>query len=186
MKKAAIAVAIAFLTTAALTVAQGARQAQNPSPQTPETPQSPKAMPQQPATTLAGCLYREDQIPGRKPNVAERAGVLEDYILVDASTAGTQAKPGATPGATGTAGTSPASGPMYKVEGPSDERLKALVGKRVEVSGRIDPEGIQGGAPGTATKDRGPGADQINLPEFEATSIREIPGTCPPSPASRK
>ncbi len=186
MKKSVIAAAIALLTASALAGAQGARQAQNPPPQTPETPQPPRAMPQQPATTLAGCLYREDQIPGRKPNVAERAGVLEDYILADASTAGTQANPGATPGATGTAGKSPASGPMYKVDGPSDERLKALVGKRVEVAGRIDPEGIRGGAPGTATKDRGPGPDDINLPEFEATSIREIPGNCPSSPAPRK
>ncbi len=50
-------------------------------------------------------------------------------------------KPGSTPRATGTSGTTPTSGKMYKVEGPSDEKLKALVGKKVEVTGRIDPEG---------------------------------------------
>jgi hypothetical protein len=75
---------------------------------------------------------------------------------------------------------------MYKVEGPSDEKLKALVGKRVEVTGRIDPEGGPGAKPGTPRPDKGLGPDQINLPEFEATSIREVSGTCPATPAPRK
>jgi hypothetical protein len=187
MRKSIMTATLAPLFVAALAAAQGAAQPQNPpaqTPQTPQTPQPPGATAQQPTTTLAGCLYREDQVPGRKPNVAERAGILEDYILADASTASAETKPGATPGATGTAGTT--SGAMYKVEGPSDEKLKALVGKRVEVTGRIDPEDIRGGAPGTATKDRGPGPDEINLPEFKATSIREVSGTCPATPVLRK
>jgi hypothetical protein len=186
MRKSIMTAALAPLFLAGLAAAQGAGQPQSSPAQTPQAPQPPTATAQQPTTTLAGCLYREDQIPGRKPNVAERAGVLEDYILVDASTASTQTKPGATPGATATAGTTSASGAMYKVEGPPDERLKALVGKRVEVTGRIDRERIRGGAPGTATKDRGLGPDDINLPEFEATSIREISGTCPATPVPRK
>jgi len=157
--------------------------AQAPQPQTPRTPDPQATTPATQQTTLAGCLYREDQVPGRKPNVAERGGVLEDYILADATT---QAKPGATPGPTGTSGTAPASGNMYKVEGPADERLKALVGKRVEVTGRIDPEGGPGATPGSPKPDRGPGPDQISLPEFEATSIREVSGTCPATPAPRK
>ena len=53
-----------------------------------------------------------------------------------------------------------------KVENIPDERLKALVGKRVEVSGRIDPE--DAGLGGGPTQDRGPGPDKVNLPEFEA------------------
>ena len=164
--------------------AQDAGQPQYPAPQTP--PPTPAATAQQPTTTLTGCLYREDQVPGRKPNVAERAGVLEDYILADASVTGTQTKPGSTPGATGTTGATPPSGNMYKVEGPSDEKLKALVGKKVEVTGRIDPEGGPGATPGTPRPDRGLGPDQINLPEFAATAIREISGTCPATPAPRK
>src|SRR5918993_3418160 len=55
--------------------------------QQPATPASQPAQPaprpgttaQQPATTLTGCLYRENQIAGRTPNVAERAGMMEDY-----------------------------------------------------------------------------------------------------------
>jgi hypothetical protein len=165
--------------------AQGAGQAQNPAGQTPQTP-PPRVTAQQPTTTLVGCLYREDQVPGRKPNVAERAGVLEDYILADASTASAQTKPGATTGATGTTGTTPTSGNMYKVEGPSDEQLKTLVGKRVEITGRIDPEGGPGATPGKPRPDRGLGPDEINLPEFEVSAIREISGTCPATPAPRK
>jgi hypothetical protein len=178
--KRIIVATFAAVFTAALAAAQGGTQ-----PPTPRSdPQATSPAAQQ--TTLVGCLYREDQVPGRKPNVAERGGVLEDYILADATTASTSAKPGATAGTTWTTGTAPASGNMYKVENIADERLKALVGKKVEVAGRIDPEGGAGATPGAPTPDRGPGPDQINLPEFEATSIREIAGTCPATPAPRK
>jgi hypothetical protein len=185
ISKSISAVMVALVATAALAVTQTADAGQ---PQDPprSAPQTPTATSDQPATTLVGCLYREDQVPGRKPNVAERAGVLEDYILADASRPTSQPKPGATPGATGTSGTAPATGNMYKVEGPSDEQLKALVGKKVEVKGRIDPEGGPGAAPGAPKPDRGLGPDQINLPEFEASSVREISGTCPAAPAPRK
>lgn len=179
-----ITAAMFALSVAALAWAHGAGQPQYPPTQTPPTRTSATA--QQAPTTLVGCLYREDQIPGRKPNVAERAGILEDYILAGASVATKSDKAGATPEATGTAGKAPSSGNMYKVEGPADEKLKALVGKKVEVMGRIDPEGRPGAKPGTPQPDRGLGPDQINLPEIEASSIREISGTCPATPAPRK
>ena len=178
-----IGAALPLLFVAGLAGSDGAAQAQNPPPPaSPEqtAPRAPSTAAQATTMTLAGCLYREEQVPGRKPNVAERAGVLEDYILADASIAG-GTKPGLISGAT------PASGNMYKVEGPSDERLKALVGKRVEVTGRIDPEGGLAASPGAPRPDRGVGPDKINLPEFEATAIREIAGTsCPTAPAARK
>lgn len=159
--------------------------AQQPSAPSATTPGAPAG--QQLGTTLIGCLYREDQIPGRTPNVAERAGILEDYILADALMPNPQGstRPGDAPRATGTTGNNPGStGNMYKVEKLPDERLKLLVGKRVEVMGRIDPEGAGNvGSPGAPTPDRGLGPDQINLPEFEATSIREVSGTCPKTPA---
>ncbi len=136
--------------------------------------------------TLVGCLYTEDQVPGRKPNVAERAGVLEDYILADvAPAAGAARAPGsgATAGATGTTGT---TGAMYKVENIPDEKLKAMVGKRVEIVGQIDTERDQAGRPTTApTPDRGVGPDSVSLPEIEASSIREVSGTCAATPAAR-
>jgi hypothetical protein len=165
-----------------------AQQPASPSTQPPQpATRTPSATAQQPTTTLTGCLYREDQIPGRKPNVAEKAGMMEDYILAGASVAGSEAKPSATPGATGTSGTALSSGKTYKVEGPADEKLKALVGKRVEVTGRIDPEGSPSSNPtGAPTPDRSPSPDKINLPEFEASAIREVSGTCPATPPSQQ
>jgi len=169
--------------TAALATAQ-ARQGGGNSP-TPSSPQTP-IVSVQPTVTLVGCLYREDQVPGRKPNVAERAGILEDYILAGASAMTTQAQPGAAaPAPTGTSGSALTTGNMYKVENIPDERLKALVGKRVEVTGRIDAEGTPT-RPAGPGPDRGLGPDRINLPEFEASSIQEAAGTCPAMPAPMK
>jgi len=172
---------LTLFATAALSVAQAA-QAPTQSSIPPRQTQPPTTVAQTTAT-LMGCLYRESQVPGRTPTVVERAGVLEDYILADA-TIPAPTRPGTPSEAVGTSGTVPSSGNMYKVENIPDERLKALVGKRVQVSGRIDPE--DGGLGGASTRDRGPGPDDVNLPEFEAASIRELSGTCPAVPASRK
>jgi hypothetical protein len=164
---------------------QGAGQ-QAPAAQTPATqkPATPAAAGTQATTTLVGCLYREEQIPGRKPNVVEKAGILEDYVLADATIAGAKTPASSTPGATGTSGKSPSTGSLYKVDGPPDEQLKALVGKRVEVTGRIDPEG--GSPAGGPSADKGPGPDDINLPDIQASSIREVSGTCPATPTAPK
>jgi hypothetical protein len=171
---------LALFATAAVSAAQG-----TPAPAASPSTQAPPAATTvaQTTATLVGCLYRESQVPGRTPTVVERAGVLEDYILADASMPAAT-RPGTPAGAVGTSGTAPSTGNMYKVESIPDERLKALVGKRVEVSGRIDPE--DAGLGGGATRDRGPGPDDVNLPEFEAASIREVSGTCPAVPAARK
>jgi hypothetical protein len=120
--------------------------------------------------------------------VAERAGVLEDYILADVTPSqpqGTAAATG-TPGATGTSGTMTA-GTMYKLELIEDEKLKAVVGKRVEVTGRIDAEAgdkaVSPATPPTTPTDKAIGRDRIDLPEFEVTSIKEVTGTCPAKPS---
>jgi hypothetical protein len=142
--------------------------------------QQPRSDPTKaPETTLAGCLYLEDSIQGRRPNVAERVGVLEDYILTDAAPArelkGLSDPPiadaGPPPGAPA-AGL--ASGRMYKVTKLDSKQLKSLVGKRVEVTGTVKPD-----------NDARP-LDHItnqNLPNIEGTSIREVTGaTCPATP----
>lgn len=123
-------------------------------------------------STMVGCLYREAQVPGRSPNVAERAGILEDYILVGAAPASSAQQSGTS---ASTTSASAAPGRMFKVEGIDDERLKSMVGKRVEVSGRVDAD-VEG------RRDQSLGPDQINLPEFEAQSIREVSGECPATP----
>jgi hypothetical protein len=145
------------------------------------------------STTVTGCVYREQDVPGRAPNIAERAGILEDYILAEVTgeagssgaanaagraTAGTSGAGNAA--ATGTSG----AGRMYKLEFVDDARLKSLVGKRVEVSGKIDAEpgdskAPASAAPPTSTTDKVVGHDQINLSEFEVSSIKEVTGACP-------
>ena len=80
---------------------------------------------------------------------------------------------------------------MYKLEFADDSKLKAVVGKRVEVMGRIDAEPGDNvpragqPTPQTSQTDRIVGHDKIDLPEFELTSIREVSGTCPATPTAK-
>ncbi|HEX6210821.1 MAG TPA: hypothetical protein VF136_08595 [Methylomirabilota bacterium] len=181
--------------------------------------------------TVVGCLQREADVPGRSPNMVERMGVGEDYILTNAEL---KEQVSAAPAglATPTA---------FKVEGIDDTELQQHLNKRVEVTGTIDWDGDQRSdnerwrsgeppttSPGTATvptdqpgtptpgtttppatdqpgttaqgtttppasgqpdrpgTDRpgthpdasaSPGVDR-DLPEIEASSIREVPGGC--------
>jgi hypothetical protein len=157
-------------------------QSQPPQTQPPQTAQPPATAPAQSAdaTTVQGCVYKEADVPGRTPNVAEKAGMGEDYILVaSASSSGTAGTSGTTPpaGTAGTAGMGSAPGKAYKLGKIADEQLKAVVGKRVEVTGRVDAG--SGAAAGTA------GAP-AKLPDFEVTSIKEVEGSCPAMPNIRK
>ena len=166
--------------------------AQSTGSQTPQTqtpPTSQQAMGE--TTTLKGCVYKEDAIPGRTPNVAEKAGVLEDYILVVDQTASATTGTGTT-GATGTSGTKASMHKAFKLENIADERLSAVVGKMVEVTGRVDAEAGDKARTGTATgtggtnPDRSMGPDQIELAEFEVTNLKEVEGTCPATPNIKK
>ena len=165
--------------------------AQTPSGSQPATSGARTSASDKPTTVLTGCVYLEKDVPGRSPNVAERAGVMEDYILAEVRPGGAASagSSDSTPGATGTSGTMSAkSGTMYKLEKIADERLRAAVGKRVEVTGRLDAEagdatGAPASTPGTTATDRAIGRDRVDLPEFEVVSMREIAGSCPATPA---
>jgi hypothetical protein len=170
----------AVLCSGALSSAQIAPPGQGGGAPQPRT-QQPRADPTVgPVTTLAGCLYREDSIPGRSPNVAEKAGVLEDYILADATPTREPKRLSSDP-PIADAGPDPAapiaglaSGRMYKITKLDDARLKTLVGKRVEITGTIKPDADAKPA------DR---ATNTNLPNIEGTSIHEVSGTsCPATP----
>lgn len=141
-----------------------------PQPQS-STP-TPTAQEQTAAVTVEGCLMREQDVPGRKPNVAERAGVMEDYILTNtkmvkgtAPAAATTAQP--KPGeATGTSG-SPAR--MYDVKGIDGDQLKPLAGKRVQIDGTF--------ADVTRSPSAAPTEDLVDI---RGTAIRPVSGECPP------
>lgn len=157
-------------------------QAPQPSTQPAQPrPSAPSAQVASQSTTITGCVYQEKDVPGRSPNVAERAGILEDYILAEVK----PASGAATQGATGTSGTAQL-GTMYKLEHADDSKLKAVVGKRVEVTGRIDRESGDSTAkpastPSTSQADRVIGRDSVDLAEFEVASIKEVSGACPAS-----
>ena len=114
--------AVAVLCSGVLVVPKRARAARPSSRNLNQQHSTPAAS--QPSTTLTGCVYREQDVPGRSPNVAERAGVLEDYILAEVTPSQPQSTPSAgTPGADGTSGTAK-SGAMYKLELIDDDKLQ--------------------------------------------------------------
>src|SRR4029079_17276198 len=134
-------------------------------------------------TTLTGCVYLEKDVPGRAPNLAERAGIGEDYILAELSAA-EAAKPAGTSGSA-----VPTTYSMYKLEKIADTQLKAVVGKRVEVTGTLDVKAKDStGQPSASVEtnktDKILGHDRIALPEFEVTRMRQVPGSCPAKPST--
>ena len=185
MKKYVMSSACALMLAGAVASAQSTTSSQQPPTSQPQS----QAMQHEMTTTVEGCVYREQDIPGRAPNVAERAGVLEDYILVastDSSTAGATGTSGTSAAPTGTSGMAMAA-KMFKLEHADDSKLSALVGKRVRVTGKADMEKGDKAATGAPQADRTPGSpDKIELPEFEVTSITETAGTCPAKPADKK
>ena len=165
MSRYLFASAAAGLFAAAVGVAA---QEPKPYPQTPA--RAPSAQEQNATVTVEGCLMREQDVPGRKPNIAERAGVTEDYILTNAKMikgsapqAAAQARPG---DPTGTAGT---TSPMYDVKGLADDQLKPLAGKRVQIDGTF--------ADVSKSPSAGPTED---LADIRGTAIRSATGDCQP------
>ena len=145
-------------------------QSQIPAPAEP----TQRAMPHPaPAMSLTGCLYRERDVPGRLPNVAAKAGVPEGYIVADARIVG---QGSSAPGHVGGTG-----GRSYRVEGIPGAQLQALVGKRVEIAGRVKTDDEDGSRPDRNFVSR----DLIDLSDFVASSVREVAGgtACSPKPA---
>ena len=150
--------------------------AQNPPPPTQPPAQPPSAS--QPAmapaqVTVEGCLVNEKDVPGRTPNPAEKAGVMEDFILISARL---KAPGSAAPSADQPTGTSGVKGSMYEIRGLESSRLKEFVGQRVEIVGKLDPKDVSERAREKASP---AGETSGDLPELQATSIKKIEGTCP-------
>jgi hypothetical protein len=157
-------IACTGLATIALAIsaaAQAPATSQTPTPATPAASQAASTA----AVTIEGCLVREQDVPGRKPNVVERTGIGEDYILISTKIVKGADKP------TGTAGT---AGPsrMYQVKGIDDGQLKPLVGKRVQVEGTLKD----------LDKPATPTPDAADLADIQGASIRQVTGECPAKP----
>ena len=149
------------LATMALAVGAAAQAPQTQPPTRPAAPQTSSTA----TVTVEGCLVREQDVPGRKPNIVERQGVMEDYILTSTKIVKGADKP------TGTAGSSAASR-MYQVKGIDDKMLKSLVGKRVQVEGTLkDLDEPAKPAPGAE-----------DLADIQGASIRQVSGECPAKP----
>lgn len=151
----AVVIAAGLVTGLATVSAQTPTQAPPPtSLSTPAASQAPAGQPTTPATlSIVGCLKDEKDVPGLKPNVAERAGITEDYILTEVKAAPASAVSGL------------ALGTMYEIEGIAEAELKKHLGHQVEISGRITDAG--------GTRDR------KDVPDFNATSLKMIAATCP-------
>lgn len=137
--------------------------------------QTPPSQPPAQTATVEGCLMKEADVPGRKPNVAERAGISEDYILAHIKSVkgklpagAAEAKPG-TP--VGTSGSTRAA--MFEVTGIDDEQLKKLVGRRVQIEGTFQNVDRLQAKPEAQTP-------LDDLAEIRGTTIRQVSGECPP------
>ncbi|MGE0863329.1 MAG: hypothetical protein AB7P34_05435 [Vicinamibacterales bacterium] len=141
--------------------------AQTPTPQQTPAPQETQApRPQPPTTTaaprasadavlkLTGCLKEEKDVAGLKPNVVERAGITEDYILTNVKAAADSQVSGL------------AVGSMYEVEGIAEAELKKHLNHQVEITGNV-----ANAAAGARNRD--------DVPDFRATSLRMLAATCP-------
>lgn len=147
----------ALVCASALTInAQEAQQTRPtpPPPQPGDTTQRTAPAAAEQTITITGCLKAEKDVPGRRPNVAEQAGVTEDYLLTSVTMS-----PSSKVSGIGVA-------PMYEIEGIAEAELQKHLNHQVEVTGRINqtpPEASQGD----------------DVPDFQATSIKMLAATCP-------
>jgi hypothetical protein len=130
--------------------------------------------------TLIGCVqreadYRKDKDQGRGGAAGTGIGAGDEFVLVNASMTTQALKTDAT-------GTDTA----YELTGSNEEKVKAFVGKRVEITGKLKAaETTATGAPtGGATAGTPPrGVDiaskDLKLRELEIISVTAATGTCP-------
>jgi hypothetical protein len=157
----ATSIACTVLATLAIAVSAAAQAPQTQTTTPPAASQAASAA----KVTVEGCLVREQDVPGRKPNIVERQGVMEDYILTSTKIVKGADQP------TGTAGTA-AAPRMYQVKGIADTMLKPLLGKRVQIEGTLKD----------LDEPAKPAAGNEDLADIQGTQIRQVSGECPAKP----
>ena len=192
MKRVFVGAALAATVTLGMVASAqstGQPPVQSPPPATAQAPaqQPTEKAPEQPVT-IVGCVqleadYRKANNLGKGGAAGTGAGAGDEFILVNASIQQAGA-PAAPAGTTGTSGGT-AEGTAFELSGDKEDDVKAFVGKRVEIMGKLKaahkgPMGATGGA--TAGKPP-EGVDvasaDLKLREVDVMSVKETTGTCP-------
>jgi hypothetical protein len=130
---------------------------------------------------VVGCVQREEDYRrahnlGRGGAAGTTVGEDDEFVLVSATMSG---RP------TGTAGRT-ATETEFELSGPGEEKLAQYVGKRVEITGMLEPAEVDasGRPTGGATAGRPPRgvdvtSDDLKLRELDIVSVRAASGTCP-------
>lgn len=184
------------ISTAVASVALGVSAfAQAPTERpTTQDPSSATTTQMEQQVTVTGCVqaeadYRRMRDQGRGGVAGTGVGVGNEFVLTNASSAGSRSTVG-TAGAgattpTATAGSASAGTMSYELTGPNERQLSEYIGKRVEISGKfkaqeIGPAGPTGG-PTAAAPPHGVdvASNDLKLRELEVTSVRAASGSCP-------
>src|SRR5262245_49006183 len=120
--------------------------------------------------TVEGCLHREADVPGRRPNIAERAGIGEDFVLTQS-----RIVKGSSP--SGEANED-AHNAIYDVQGLSVDQLKSNVNKRVQIDGTFEHQERAQKGPEV----NGTGNDLV---ELKGAAIRAVAGDCATGPPAK-
>jgi cytochrome oxidase assembly protein ShyY1 len=156
-----------FMSTAVLVIA-GALVINAQTPQKPATSDQQRATPSSTAqtVTVTGCLMAEKDVPGRRPNAAERAGVTDDYILTGVKMAQSSAASGI------------GLAPMYEIEGIAEAELQKHLNHQVEITGSLS-RGDAMGNRGAAAAAGSAASANADLPQLQATTMKMLSATCP-------
>ena len=150
-------------------------------PQPQPKPGTTATQPEQ-QVTLVGCVqreadYRQAQDKGRGGVAGTGVGAQDEFVLTNASMPTQGLKPD-----------SKGADSAYELTGANEEKAKAFVGKRVEITGKLKAAevGASGAPTGGATAGRPPtGVDVVSkdlqLRELEVISVTAATtGTCAP------
>ena len=142
--------------------------------------------------TLVGCIqreadYRRANDSGRGGVAATGVGLGNEFVLVNAATAGTGSTANTGADCSGATG-----GEAYELTGPAERDLERYVGQRVELSGmlkRADTNTAVGtsGAPTPSARPSGgfdPLGQDLRLHEVEISSVKEFAAAAAPAAAA--
>jgi LPXTG-motif cell wall-anchored protein len=161
---------------------------QTPTQTTPTQPTAQAGTQPETPITLVGCIqreadYRREKDKGRGGAVGTGAGAGNEYVLINASiaTPDMPAPSSAEPCAPG------GKGEAYELTGNRERDLERFVGRRIEITGMLKKHETAGTTGTGAPKPTGgvdPMGQDLQLPEVNVTSFKEVAATRPPAEAA--